>query len=56
MTKEVKNTNISELLEVSRGNYGVLKEMTTEFRKLSSTPAKKAPQTSVQRSATADKS
>jgi hypothetical protein len=55
MTKVVKNTNISEMLEVSRGNFDVLKRMTNEFRELASTPAKKTPATSVQRPATAGK-
>jgi hypothetical protein len=40
MTTVVKNTNISDLLEVSRGNFAVLKRMTNEFRDLVESPNK----------------
>ena len=33
-TTVIKNTNIKELLEVSRGNMNVLKKMTDEFRRI----------------------
>jgi len=41
MTTVVKNTNISELLQVSSGNFEVLEKMTREFRKLVGEPSGK---------------
>jgi hypothetical protein len=40
MTTVVKNINISDMLEVSRGNFKVLERMTNEFREMVQSPYK----------------
>lgn len=40
MTTVVKNTSISDMLEVSRGNFKVLERMTNEFREMVQSPNK----------------
>jgi hypothetical protein len=42
MTTVVKNINISDMLEVSRGNFKVLERMTNEFREMVQSPYKGA--------------
>ena len=42
MATVVKNTNISELLQVSAGNFEVLEKTNEEFSQLAGAPPKKA--------------
>jgi hypothetical protein len=60
MTIVVKNTNISDLLEVSSGNFGALEKTTEQFRHLVEAPFKRAAtasavQSAVQQAKTAEK-